>query len=54
MFLPDLRQQEYPHSGCLQATSKPETAASDRILAGTVPPASEGGCHANCNCSNPR
>jgi hypothetical protein len=54
MFLPDLRQKEHPHSGCLQATSKPEIAASDRIFAGTVPPASEGGCHANCNCSNTR
>jgi hypothetical protein len=54
MFLPALRQKEYQHSGCLQATSKPETAAYDRIFAGTAPLASEGGCYANCNCSNPR
>lgn len=34
MFLPDLRQKENPHSGCLQATSKPETAATAGILVG--------------------
>lgn len=52
MFLPALRQKEYPHFGCLQATSKPATAPSGRIFADTVPPASEGGRYANCNCSN--
>jgi hypothetical protein len=47
--LPVIHRQQ---NGSLQATSKPETAVSDRIFAGTVPPASERGCHEKCGCFN--
>ena len=54
MVLPDLRQKECPHSGCLQATSKPEGCGGLQILGWHSHPwLQKEVCHANGNCSNP-
>lgn len=51
-FPPSGRRSNNAPDACRQHRSW-RLAASDRIIAGTAPPASEGGCYANCNCSNP-